>query len=60
MSFIIPIRRKYGFPKRAIIITAKLIYFTTQTFFFVYAVLEFYKECQIFDKNTKLTLINVK
>ena len=60
MSFIRPIRRKDGLPKRAIIITAKLIYFTTQTFFFVYAVLEFYKECQIFDKNTTLTLISVK
>ena len=46
MSFIRSIRRKHGFPNRAIIITAKLIYFTTQT--------------QIFDKNTTLTLIDVK
>ena len=33
MSFIRSIRRKHGFPNRAIIITAKLIYFTTHTFF---------------------------
>ena len=31
-----------------------------RTPFFLFVVLEFYKECQIFDKNTTLTLIDVK